>query len=221
MATTRLIVARHGNTFGPGDVVTRVGGKTDLALVDSGLEQGRLIGRWLKRENMIPDMIFTSNLKRTSQTAEQAQGEMGTQMQTQSLTIFNEIDYGPDENQPEDKVVARLGEEALKKWDAEGVVPNGWNVDPQAIVANWKSFAADLKTQQAGKTVMVVTSNGIARFAPHLTGDFDAFRAKHAIKISTGALCIFENDGTSENWICTHWNLKPKQELTETQSAAA
>ena len=36
MTQTRLVVARHGNTFGPKDVVTRVGGRTDLPLVASG-----------------------------------------------------------------------------------------------------------------------------------------------------------------------------------------
>jgi len=208
---TRLLIARHGNTFGPGDVVTRVG-KTDLPLVASGLEQGRMLGRYLKRENLVPNMIFTSSLKRTVQTAEQAQGEMGTSIPHRPLTIFNEIDYGPDENKPEEEVVARLGEAALKAWDANGVVPDGWNVNPGAIIANWKSFAADIARDHAGKTILVVTSNGIARFAPHLTGDFDGFLKTHNIKISTGALCVFENSGGAE-WACTQWNVKPKEKL--------
>ena len=209
--TTRLLIVRHGNTFGPGDIVTRVG-LTDLPLVESGLEQGRQLGRYLKQAGMIPDVIFTSHLKRTQQTAGEAQKEMGTALATETLTIFNEIDYGPDENKPEDAVVARLGKAALENWDAEGVVPDGWNVDPKAIIANWKSFGADILKKYAGKTVMVVTSNGIARFAPHLTGDFYAFRQQHAIKISTGALCLFENNGGAA-WTCTGWNIKPKDKL--------
>lgn len=208
---TRLIIVRHGNTFGPGDVVTRVG-LTDLPLVESGLEQGRQLGRYLKQSGLLPDVIFTSHLKRTQQTAEQAQKEMGTSLKPETLTIFNEIDYGPDENKPEDHVVARLGKPALEAWDANGVVPDGWNVDPQAIIANWKNFGSDILKKYTGKTVMVVTSNGIARFAPHLTGDFDTFRQQHAIKISTGAVCLFDNtDGT--NWVCTGWNIKPKDQL--------
>lgn len=207
MTVTRLLVVRHGNTFGPGDVVTRVG-RTDLPLVESGLAQGRMLGRYLKSIGLVPDAIFTSKLQRTVQTAEQAQAELGTALPLTPLTIFNEIDYGPDENKPEEEVVARLGEAALKLWDSEGVVPDGWNVDPAAIIGNWKAFAAGLAP---GKTAMVVTSNGIARFAPHLTGDFDVFRAAHSIKISTGALCIFENDG--RGWACTAWNLKPKDKL--------
>lgn len=208
--TTRLIIARHGNTFGPGDVVTRVG-RTDLPLVESGLEQGRMIGRYLKREGMLPDVVYTSKLKRTIQTAEQVAAETDTPLPRYPLEIFNEIDYGPDENKPEDEVIARLGAEALKAWDANGVAPPGWNVDPAGIVKNWTAFGEDVLKKHAGKTVLVVTSNGIARFAPHLTGDFEGFRAKHAIKISTGALCVFEHGGGG--WACAEWNLKPKDKL--------
>ena len=35
----RLFVVRHGNTFDTGDVVTRVGGRTDLPLSKSGKAQ--------------------------------------------------------------------------------------------------------------------------------------------------------------------------------------
>ncbi len=54
---------------------------------------------------------------------------------------------------------------------------------------------------------MVVTSNGIARFAPYITGNFDSFAQNHAIKISTGAVCVlnFENG----QWVVKDWNVKP------------
>jgi 2,3-bisphosphoglycerate-dependent phosphoglycerate mutase len=131
--TITLLVARHGNTFGPGDVVVRLG-LTDVPLVDSGLAQGRNLGFYLKENNLIPDVIFASKLKRTIQTAEQAQSMMQTTFPIQTLSMFNEIDYGPDENQPEDKVVARIGLEALKAWDSSAIVPKGWKVDPQKII---------------------------------------------------------------------------------------
>ncbi|MFH1157753.1 MAG: histidine phosphatase family protein [Pseudomonadota bacterium] len=209
MSKTLLMIARHGNTFAPGDTVTRVG-RTDLPLVESGLEQGRRLGRYLKAAGLVPDVIFTSGLKRTIQTSEQAQAEMGTSLPARSLAIFNEIDYGPDENKPEEAVVARLGADVIKAWDTAAIVPNGWKIDPEAIVRNWKNFAADVLKNYAGKKVLVVTSNGIARFSPHLTGDFDGFRSTHSLKISTGALCIFEYDGTVARWVCKEWNQKPE-----------
>jgi 2,3-bisphosphoglycerate-dependent phosphoglycerate mutase len=205
---TRLIIARHGNTFAPGDVVTRVG-TTDLPLVASGLVQGQKMGAYLKQNNLIPTCIFTSKLKRAMQTAEEAQKAMQTHLPIETLSIFNEIDYGPDENKPEAQVEARVGKEALAAWETEATVPAGWRVDPDEIIKNWQTFAANLTRTHAGQTILVVTSNGIARFSPYLTGDFRAFARQHHIKISTGALCLFEQAPASLVWHCMNWNIRP------------
>jgi probable phosphoglycerate mutase len=206
--TTRLLIARHGNTFAPGDTVTRVG-TTDLPLVESGLVQGQRLGRYLQLNQLSPDIIFTSKLQRAIQTAEQALSFLDFQCPMQALSIFNEIDYGPDENQAESEVIARLGSEALQTWDKQAKVPNGWKVDPQEIIKNWQDFASQVLQEYANKTVLVVTSNGIARFAPYLTGNFDDFVIKHGIKLSTGAFSVFEKIPSLEDWICLGWNMKP------------
>lgn len=205
---TRLLIARHGNTFAPDDVVRRVG-LTDLPLVASGLEQGRKLGTYLREHDLVPDIIYTSQLKRAQQTAEEAQAAMQTGLPINTLSIFNEIDYGPDENQPESEVVARVGADTLKLWEANATVPAGWNVDPQTIIRDWQRFADQIENEYAGKIILVVTSNGIARFSPHLTGDFSAFSRQHGIKISTGALCIFEKRKSEAEWNCVQWNVKP------------
>jgi 2,3-bisphosphoglycerate-dependent phosphoglycerate mutase len=207
--STRLLIARHGNTFGPGDVVTRVG-TTDLPLVESGLNQGRTLGVYLKQHHLIPNVIFTSQLKRAIQTAEQAQQAMQINLPMKALSIFNEIDYGPDENQPEDKVITRVGKDALIAWESQAKVPNGWNVNPLDIIKNWQVFSARLIQDYAEQTVLVITSNGIARFSPYITGDFLGFSAKHKIKISTGALCLFESASGTKRWDCIEWNVIPR-----------
>lgn len=204
---TTLIIARHGNTFGPDDIPTRVGGRTDLPLVEKGFAQGTAMGAYLAANGLVPDVVYASHLQRTQQTAQAALDEMGTQRAIETLDIFNEIDYGPDENMTEDVVIARIGEQAIKDWDAHAIVPNGWVVDPNEIIENWKRFTAALLTEHAGKTILVVTSNGIARFAPHITGDFAEFAAHNKIKLSTGALALLKHDG--ERWTITDWNVKP------------
>mgnify|MGYP000835541400 CR=1 FL=1 len=73
--TTRLIIARHGNTFTKDQTPTRVGGRTDLPLVES--ERGRNIGKYLKLKDMLPDVVFAAPLKRTMETARLAVAEMG------------------------------------------------------------------------------------------------------------------------------------------------
>lgn len=204
---TVLLVARHGNTFGPGDVVTRVGGRTDLPLVASGLAQGQAIGAYLKMHGLVPDRVFTSRLQRTRQTAEQAVAAIGRAIPIAAMEVFDEIDYGPDENRPETDVVARLGAAAIKAWDDDTVVPDGWRVDVEAIRNAWLGFAAMLVADFRGSTTLVVTSNGIARFAPVLVGELRVFQTRHTLKISTGALCRFDHDGTA--WSCSAWNVRP------------
>jgi probable phosphoglycerate mutase len=203
---TKLIIARHGNTFGPNDTPTRVGARTDLPLVESGREQAQKLGQYLKSQNLIPEITYSSQLKRTKETAEIALKETGFPQPVYALDIFNEIDYGPDENQTEDKVIARIGEEAIQDWDNKAIVPEGWNFDPAQCIENWKNFA-DHIVKDEQDVILVVTSNGIARFAPHLTNNFDAFVQEHKIKLSTGALALVEFIGGS--WVIKEWNIKP------------
>lgn len=203
---TRLIIARHGNTFNSADTPTRVGARTDLPLVASGREQARRIGAWLKSRDLLPEATYCSELSRTRETAELAIKACGYPQPVYPLAIFNEIDYGPDENQTEDTVIARIGAAAIRDWDEQAIVPDGWAFDPQAAITNWQNFARHI-VEDDQDIVLVVTSNGVARFAPYITGDFEGFRAAHKIKISTGAVCLFEySDG---QWHVREWNVKP------------
>ena len=59
--TTKLIIARHGNTFDKGDVCVRCGLHTDLPLSVSGNAQAVLMGKFFKLKNINPDVVFTSN----------------------------------------------------------------------------------------------------------------------------------------------------------------
>ena len=204
---TTLIIARHGNTFGPGDTPTRVGAHTDLPLVEKGIEQAKALGKYLNENRLIPDVVYSSNLKRTYDTAKIAIKESNVTNPIYQLDIFNEIDYGPDENKIEADVIARIGENAIKAWDQDAIVPEGWKVDPDEIIQNWKDFADQVCAFDDNETALVVTSNGIARFAPYITGDFKGFTAKHSIKLSTGAFGILKHDGAG--WRVEGWNIKP------------
>lgn len=211
--TTRIIIARHGNTFNKGDIITRVGARTDLPLVES--ERGTLIGEYLKANHLFPDHIFAAPLKRTMETARLAVAALGKDIAIEPTESFREIDYGPDENKPEEEVIARIGQKALDLWNQEAIVPSGWIVNPQDIIDTWLQTAASIEKNFNGQTVMIVSSNGVIRFSPYITGDFAAFSASHDIKVGTGCLCIFEKEDGEPNWKCTAWNLKPKDWFKE------
>lgn len=198
----RLFVVRHGNTFDAGDVVTRVGGRTDLPLSTSGKVQAE------KLAAHFADTPFTaalaSPLERTRATA---RAILGTRTDAPALLIrsfLREIDYGPDENQPEEAVLARLGEAALKAWDEQGTPPQGWIVDPDAIRAGWSALLKEAGALPAGANVLVVTSNGTARFFPDVV---DAVPEGLDRKLKTGAWG--EIAVTPQRARILAWNLRP------------
>ncbi|MAF97275.1 MAG: phosphoglycerate mutase [Micavibrio sp.] len=203
---TRLIIARHGNTFDPQQTPTRVGARTDLPLVEKGRAQAEAIGQYLKANQLIPDVIYSSHLQRTIETAKIAVKASGVSNPVYQLDIFNEIDYGPDENKTEEQVIARIGKEAIEKWDKDADVPEGWLVDPDEIIKNWIDFAEQIRAHDDNETVLVVTSNGTARFAPYITGDYEGFSKEHSIKLSTGALGIL--NFIDDKWQIQDWNLR-------------
>ncbi|MCB1109540.1 MAG: histidine phosphatase family protein [Chlamydiia bacterium] len=204
---TTLIIARHGNTFEKGEPPRRVGGRTDIPLVSSGVYQVQCIGRYLQKMNISLDAVYSSPLLRTRKSADIILEALESNAPVIPLEMFKEIDYGPDENQTEEAVIGRIGVQAIEAWNEHAIVPEGWNVDPDEIISNWKVFAKDMHEKYPTGTVLVTTSNGILRFSPHLTGNFAAFAQKYPIKVSTGAFCIFKY--LHERWTITEWNLKP------------
>lgn len=225
-----LIIARHGNTFRKGETPTRVGSRTDLPLVEE--ERGRGIGLYLLKKGLFPSRILAAPLQRTMRTAELAAEELGNPCPVVPDPRFIEVDYGPDENKPEEETQRRLGssialgkgvdpsslspdellawgKSAIDRWNADAVVPPGWKVDVQQIRNHWADLAAEV---QEGETLLCVSSNGTIRFAPCITGDYAGFCAQHDIKVPTGGVCIFTCEDGS-NWKCLEWGTKAFKQI--------
>ena len=58
-----VILARHGNTFDPGEQPVWVGARTDLPLVAKGRDQAAEIGAALRASNMIPQRVLAGPLR--------------------------------------------------------------------------------------------------------------------------------------------------------------
>lgn len=204
--TKVLIIARHGDTFAPGQTPTRVGARTDLPLVDSGRAQALVLGAHFLGAGLIPDAVYSSPLLRTRETARLIVDTCSTRAEIETLEMLREVDYGPDENQPEEAVIARIGKEALNAWDERGIVPSGWKVDPERVIADWISLVQRIE-KSTENVFLAVTSNGIARFAPHITGDFEGFRQSHSLKLKTGSYGLLKYQ--AGRWLATEWNVRP------------
>ena len=209
--TTRIIIARHGNTFAKGQTPLRVGARTDLPLVET--ERGTNVGKYLKKLVLYPSAVFAAPLHRTMETARLAIAALDRDIPLIEDKRFTEIDYGPDEAKTEDEVIARIGQKAMDDWNSSAVVPDGWNVSVNGIIKAWKDFAEEVERDYHGKNVLVVSSNGIIRFAPHLTGNFKKFAESFDIKVGTGGVCVLEKEDGDKHWTVASWGVKPKEYL--------
>jgi len=219
----KLIIARHGNNFGPNETPIRVGAKTDLCLVEK--EKSINIAKYLMSKELYPNKIYSSPLKRTMETAEIIKREMGLNVDIVKAPEFKEIDHGPDENKTDDLVFLRLGERyaqehninekeenalreygkmIVKLWDEKGIVPYDWIVDIETIKRSWKNLVNNLDDSDIA---LVVSSSGIIRFSPCILSEpFESFCDSKSIKVSTGGICIFESADNYE-WNLVAWNV--------------
>lgn len=196
--TTRLIIVRHGNTFDKGDVVTRVGGRTDLPLSVSGQAQAESLARHFAGKPFAS--ARSGPLKRTRQTAAAILAAQANPPELTTDLFLREIDYGPDENRPEDEVLARIGKPALEAWERDFIPPPGWRVDPAALIGNWQETFVELRDQPGDH--LIVTSNGIARFALTAAGAHGRDG-----KLATAAWGIIVLEGEMVG--VEGWNIRP------------
>lgn len=224
---TTLVVARHGNTFEKGDVILRVGARTDLPLTSEGLAQGRRLGEKLAEIGLFPTAFYSAPLRRTLETSAEIAAAQGVVAEPIVETFLTELDYGEDDGRSEAEVARRLGAielgdaaenassetletaglAALKRWDAEKRLPRGWaflrkRVD--RLGDDWRAFAARIVENRPGETVVATTSNGIARFATAILPSGAPLPEK--LKLATGAFGVFVWNG--ESWRLDAWNVR-------------
>ena len=194
-----VTIVRHGNTFEPGEPPRRIGARTDLPLVASGQAQARALGRALHGF----DSALAAPLLRTRETAQAILAAQPDAPAIEHADWLTEIDHGPDEGATEDAVLARIGHDALVAWDAEARVPDGWIVDAERRLAGWR----DLWAHRAGR-VLIVTSNGAARFA--LRSDAALQRqaaALPSLKLRTGGYGVIAR--RSDGLRLLDWDRRP------------
>jgi probable phosphoglycerate mutase len=159
-------------------------------------------------------VIYHSSLRRTQETATiiaEGYETLGRSRPPCRLRhAFDEADYGEDDGRPEEEVRARLGD-ALLRWETEAVVPEGWSLDPEAVALMWRDFGRELwlrfgsggvEAGQGMPWVVVVTSQGIARFSDSLLG---VARPGLTAKLGTAHGIVYV--GYEEAWSCSAWNI--------------
>jgi probable phosphoglycerate mutase len=202
----QLILARHGNTFAPGDKVVWVGARSDLPLVDKGLAQARAVADGLRTAGLAPSRIYAGPLKRTRTTAEIVAGAFG--LGASAVVIaddLREIDYGTWEGRSNDEIRAEVGDGPIDDWQKRSVWPDGfgWLPGEAAVLAGWNRLVARIAGDNpADAIVLVVSSNGIFRLVAKALG-LPAAEAK----MGTGTVARLVVDGGTTT--IAGWNLDP------------
>ncbi len=108
----RLILLRHGQSvYNKQNIFT---GWTDVELSDEGIAEAKRAGQILKSNALLPDLCFTSWLKRAIHTAQLALREMDwEQIDCVKSWKLNERHYGAWQQRNKDEVKAEVGEEAF------------------------------------------------------------------------------------------------------------
>ncbi|SMF78863.1 probable phosphoglycerate mutase [Tistlia consotensis] len=209
----RLLLARHGNTFAPGDTPVMVGAASDLPLVEKGEAQARALGDALRTAGIDPHRVYAGPLKRTADFARIALAEARLDRPVLIDERLREIDYGPWEGKSDAALAAEGHGAALAAWRDRSVWPGeaGWRPDEASLEARVLAFAreavAGLPDEDA---VLVVSSNGVLRYFLKLVpGAFEQAAGAGTAKLGTGKLSILthhEEDG----WNVVLWNREPE-----------
>lgn len=200
---TRLVIVRHGNTFEADEPPRRIGARTDLPLTATGLAQAEALARHFAANGITFDRVLSGDLKRTRRTAEAIAG--GQPIET--AAFLTEIDHGPDEGQPEAAVIDRIGNEAITLWDTQWVAPEGWEVGAQWRLSAWREFVERVAEELPRGTILLVTSNGAARFGLAALG-LKPGENRTGVKFRTGSYGVLEV-GRGANFRLLGWDMRP------------
>lgn len=205
---TTLYIARHGNTFDKGDRVRRVGRRTDLPLSASGETQAKRLGDYFQKARLRFDKVFAAPLQRTMQTAHLICMQTQEEHSVVAYDGLTEIDYGVDENQPEETVLERIGETAMRRWNEEAIPPEGWQVDPDALRRDWRRFFEELSHLADNACVLAVTSNGVARFALD-AADISPKNAPRKLRTGAYGIVAIKQSASGLSAEITEWDSRP------------
>ncbi|WP_426955926.1 histidine phosphatase family protein [Muricoccus radiodurans] len=197
-----IVLARHGNTFAPGERAVWVGARTDLPLVEEGRRQAERLAAALRAEGFAPARILTGPLRRTREAAGILAGALGGMVTIDDR--LRELDYGAWEGLDGPEVTARFGAAALESWEKrlEWPAGAGWGEDEAAVTARIAGFL-DEASAGAGP-LLAVTSNGILRIVRRL---IEGRPSNGEGKVRTGAACRLEHAGGA--WRIVEWDVRP------------
>ena len=110
----KLVLLRHGESTWNKE--NRFTGWTDVPLTEKGVGEAKKAGKTLKNKGFVFDIVFTSFLKRATDTTEIVMKEMGLKIPIENNWRLNERHYGALQGLNKAEMAAKYGEEQVLKW---------------------------------------------------------------------------------------------------------
>ena len=214
----KLVLCRHGNTFGPDDIPVWTGSSNDLPLVEKGLEQAKHAGQWLKKQGLKPSYVYASHLIRVKKFADIIHDVFGMDDIAKHDERLNEIDYGAWTGITDAAVVEKFGQDALDNWRNHSQFPpeGQWGETKEEVVGRVASFIDDMVDNATDDDViLVVSSNGILRYClKALDKDqYEKQQKQGELGVKTGRLCVFDIDLKARQSHMVCWNKNPADDI--------
>lgn len=171
-----LVIARHGNTFAPGERAVWVGSQQDINLVPQGEMQARALGAALKPWAQSLRKAVSSPMRRTQHHAGLVLHEAGISSEPQTMGVLQELDYGAWAGRHRDDIIQSGGSAALALWEQQARYPLGVGFAPprkQHLTAlqQWLAAMDDQPTGGPRDWSFAVTHGGVLRLLSTLLSD--------------------------------------------------
>ncbi len=206
----KLILARHGNTFGPRDDVVWAGCDQDLPLVSFGKEQAEMVANCFLELAKLPTHIYCGPLQRTKEFAEIVASKINFTAEIIIDSRLNELDYGLWGGMTSEEIIDSFGEQDLYKWNDQSIWSDTFFMGTEVGTINIvKNFVAELKQKHSDQDrILIVSSNGLLRyFLKLIPGEFENRISINDFKIKTGHLSVLEEVGGK--FQLNTWNTSP------------
>jgi 2,3-bisphosphoglycerate-dependent phosphoglycerate mutase len=162
--TGTLILVRHGQS--EWNLKNLFTGWKNPDLTEQGVSEARATGRKLKAAGYMPDVWFTSALRRAQHTLNLILDELGvTEVTITRSKLLNERDYGDLAGLNKDDARAKRGEEQVLIWRRSyDVPPPGGDSLKDTAARTLPYYVAQIvPALKAGKTVLVAAHGNSLR----------------------------------------------------------
>lgn len=162
--TGTLILVRHGQS--EWNLKNLFTGWRDPGLTEKGIGEARATGQTLKAAGIVPDLYYTSSLRRAQHTLDLMLEEMGVLNVTiVRNTALNERDYGDLSGLNKDDARQKWGEEQVHIWRRSfDIPPPGGESLKDTAERTLPYYEAEILPHlKAGKTVLVAAHGNSLR----------------------------------------------------------